>query len=266
MPRRTGKSRKRARSVRSMPTPSSARSRVPAARDTPIPSRRYHPFRRVTMTTMTTLTSQPAVLLRRVLISIALFVAVGSQPACADEADTTRDAILNDPAAPVAGNPKGDLTIVTFFDYNCPFCKKAEPNLERLVKADGKIRLVYKDWPILTEASVTGAQLVLAAKYQGKYDVAHQALMSIPGMKISAEQMREAIRASGIDMHRMDPPLAAQAHDITALLRRNLAQADAIGLQGTPGYLIGQYKVTSALNYNGFKRAVADARALAAKH
>src|SRR3984893_13844211 len=266
MPRRAGKSRKRARSVRSMPKPSSARSRVPAVRDTPIPSRRYHPFRRVTMTKMTTLTSQPAVLLRRVLISIALFVAVGSQPACADEADTTRDAILNDPAAPVAGNPKGDLTIVTFFDYNCPFCKKAEPNLERLVKADGKIRLVYKDWPILTEASVTGAQLVLAAKYQGKYDVAHQALMSIPGMKISAEQMRKALRPSGIDRARMDPDLKAHGKEITALLQRNLAQAESLGLQGPPAYIVGQYKVTSALNYDGFKRVVADARAVAAKH
>jgi len=157
------------------------------------------------------------------------------------------------------------VTIVTFFDYNCPFCKKAEPDLDRVVKADGKIRLVYKDWPILSEASIRGAQLVLAAKYQGKYDVAHQALMNIPGTKISAEQMREAIKASGIDMDRMDADLAAHADEITALLRRNLAQADAIGLQGTPGYLIGQYKVTSALNYNGFKRAVADARALAAK-
>src|SRR5260370_36933470 len=120
MPRRARKSRKRARSVRSMPTPSSARSRVLAARDTPIPSRRYHPFRRVTMTTMTTLTSQPAVLLRRVLISIALFVAVGSQPACADEAATTRHAFLNDPAAPLPGDPKGDLSRLTLLYYACP--------------------------------------------------------------------------------------------------------------------------------------------------
>src|SRR6202158_3272044 len=265
MPRRTGKSRKRARSVRSMPTPSSARSRVPAARDTPIPSRRYHPFRRVTMTTMTTLTSQPTVLLRRILVSIALFAAVVSQPACADDADTMRDAILNDPAAPVAGNPKGDVTIVAFFDYNCPFCKKAEPDLERVVKADGKIRLVYKDWPILSEASIRGAQLVLAAKYQGKYDVAHQALMNIPGTTISAERLGAAIKASGIDMDRMDADLKEHADEITALLRRNLAQADSLGLQGTPAYLVGQYKVTSALNYDGFKKAVADARAIAAK-
>jgi protein-disulfide isomerase len=218
------------------------------------------------MTTMTMPISRPALLLRRILISIALFVATGgAQPACADDADTTRDAILNDPAAPVAGNPKGDLTIVAFFDYNCPFCKKAEPNLDRVVKTDGKIRLVYKDWPILSEASIRGAQLVLAAKYQGKYDVAHQALMNIPGTKISAEQMREAIKASGIDMDRMDADLAAHADEITALLRRNLAQADSLGLQGTPAYLVGQYKVTSALNYDGFKKAVADARALAAK-
>ena len=122
----------------------------------------------ITMPTMTAFRSRPALLLRGALVSLALLVAIGFQSARADNADTTRDAILNDPAAPVAGNPKGDLTIVSFFDYNCRFCKKSEPDLERLVKADGNIRLVYKDWPILTEASITGAQLVLAAKYQGK--------------------------------------------------------------------------------------------------
>src|SRR5260370_24154546 len=223
---------------------------MPAAGCAPIPLRRYHPFRRVPMPTVTMLTSQPAVLLRRILISIALFAAVGSQPACAEDADTTRDAILNDPAAPITGNPEGDVTIVAFFDYNCPFCKKAEPDLERVGKADTKIRLVYKDWPILSEASIPCAQLVLAAKYQGKYDVAHQALMNIPDTKISAEQMREAIKASGIDMDRMDADLEAHADQITALLRRNLAQADAIGLPGTPRYPTGQHKVTLALNYH----------------
>jgi protein-disulfide isomerase len=84
-------------------------------------------------------------LLRWALVSLALFVAVGVQSTRADDADTTRNAILNDPVAPVAGNPKGDLTIVSFFDYNCPFCKKSEPDLERLVKADGNNRLIYKD-------------------------------------------------------------------------------------------------------------------------
>lgn len=190
-------------------------------------------------------------------------------PARADdgpsEADVSREAILYDPAAPTAGNPKGDLTIVVFFDYNCPFCKQAEPELERLVKADGKIRLVYKDWPILTPDSIKGAQWALAAKYQNRYDAAHFAMMGIPGPKIPAERMREAIAKSGVDMARLDADLQAHGDDITKLLRRNLAQADSLGLMGTPAYIVGPYRVTQALNYEGFKRVAADARAHAAK-
>jgi protein-disulfide isomerase len=179
------------------------------------------------------------------------------------EADVSREAILYDPATPAAGNPKGDLNIVVFFDYNCPYCKQSEPELERLVKMDGKIRLVYKDWPILTEASVTAAQWALAAKYQGRYDDAHFAMMAIPGGKIPAERMREAIAKSGVDMDRLDADLQTHGGEITTLLRRNLAQADSLGLQGTPAYIVGQYRVTSALNYEGFKRVAADARARA---
>lgn len=190
-------------------------------------------------------------------------------PARADdrptEADVSREAILFDPAAPTTGNPKGDLTIVVFFDYDCPYCKQSETELQRLVKTDGRIRLVYKDWPILTEASIKGAQWALAAKYQGRYDDAHFAMMAIPGPKIPADRMREAIAKSGVDMDRLDADLQAHGDEITKLLRRNIAQADSLGLQGTPGYIVGQYRVTSALNYEGFKRVVADARARAAK-
>jgi len=201
----------------------------------------------------------------RLILSMALAVSLGMSATRAQDADTSANSILNDPAAPVAGNPKGDLTIVTFFDYNCPFCKKAEPALEKVVAEDGHIRLVYKDWPILTKASVYGAQLALAAKYQGKYDAVHAALMSIPGAKIPEDQMLAAIRKSGVDMNRLDADLKAHADEITALLRRNLTQADALELQGTPAYLVGHFKVTSALTYEGFKRAVSDARAQAKK-
>lgn len=201
----------------------------------------------------------------RLILSLALLMPMAVSHAFAQDADTSAEAIQNDPATPVAGNPKGDLTIVTFFDYNCPFCKKAEPALEQVVKEDGHIRLVYKDWPILTKASISGAQLALAAKYQGKYDTVHAALMSIPGPKIPEDQMLAAIRKSGVDMDKLDADLKAHGDEITALLRRNLAQADSLGLQGTPAYLVGHYKVTSALTYDGFKRAVADARAQAKK-
>jgi protein-disulfide isomerase len=190
-------------------------------------------------------------------------------PARADdgptEADVSRESILNDPATPTTGNPKGDLTIVVFFDYNCPYCKQSEPELTRLVKTDGKIRLVYKDWPILTPDSIKGAQWALAAKYQNRYDDAHSAMMGIPGPKIPAERMREAIAASGVDMDRLDADLQSHEDDITKLLRRNLAQANSLGLTGTPAYIVGQYRVTQALNYEGFKRVAADARARGTK-
>ncbi len=173
------------------------------------------------------------------------------------------NAILNDPEAPVSGNPKGDLTIVAFLDYNCPFCKKAEPDLLRLVKTDGRIRLVHKDWPILGDASVYGAQLALAARYQDRYDIVHRALMAIPGRKIPKERMRDAVAAAGIDMARLDEDATAHRAEIAALLQRNLDQADALGLQGTPVFLIGQLKVAAALDYDGFRQAAAQARAKA---
>lgn len=165
-----------------------------------------------------------------------------------------------DPEAPIGGNPKGDVTIVAFLDYNCPFCKKSAPDLAKIVKTDGNIRLVYKDWPILAESSVYGAQLALGAKYQGKYEMVHKALMGIPGHGIPKEKMLEAVRASGVDLTRLQSDLEAHMNDIMALLKRNLAQADALGFRGTPTYIVGPF-VQSTLDYDGFKQVVSDARA-----
>ena len=197
----------------------------------------------------------PAVALAPALLSLAPPI----EDAFAQGVDA--NAILNDPEAPVSGNLKGDLTIVAFLDYNCPFCKKAEPDLLRFVKADGRIRLVHKDWPILGDASVYGAQLALAARYQGRYDAVHGALMAIPGRKISKEQMLEAVTASRVDMARLEADRTTHAGEIAALIQRNLDQADALGLQGTPVFLIGPLKVAAALDYDGFKQAVTQARA-----
>jgi protein-disulfide isomerase len=178
-------------------------------------------------------------------------------PAFAEDIDV--DAILHDPAAPTAGNAKGDVTIVAFLDYNCPYCKKSAPDLDRIVREDGKIRLVYKDWPVLTEASVYGAQLALAAHYQQQYDRVHHALMAIPGGRVPQDKMLAAVKASGVGLEQLQNDLKAHAADITALLRRNLAQADSLGLQGTPTYLVGPFR-TSTLDYAGFKQVVSDAR------
>ena len=97
------------------------------------------------------------------------------------------------------------------------------------MKEDGQIRLVYKDWPILTKASVYGARMALAAKYQGKYDAVHSALMAIPGPKIPEERMLDAIQRSGVDMPLLETDLKNHADEIDAMLKKHLAQAELVG-------------------------------------
>ena len=168
--------------------------------------------------------------------------------------------ILNDPAAPVGGDPHGDVTIVAFLDYNCTFCKKAAPALEKVLAEDGHIRLVYKDWPIRTPASVVGARLALAAKYQDRYEAAHHAMMGLKGVS-TADQLRAALAAAGLDMRRLDADAAAHEADIAALLKRNKAEAQALGLEGTPVFLVGPFKVAAALEEDEFRQVVAETRA-----
>src|SRR5262249_37157842 len=101
--------------------------------------------------------------------------------AIAEDNEITRDMILNDPETPTGGNPNGDLTIVDFFDYNCPYCKAAAKSLEKVVKDDGNIRLVYKDWPILHPTSIIGARLALHGKSQCKFVPVDHARLHVPG-------------------------------------------------------------------------------------
>ncbi len=197
---------------------------------------------------------------RRTIIA-ALALAGAALPVIAQAQGTSRidaEAILNDPDAPVGGNPRGDVTIVAFLDYNCPYCKASAPALARIVREDGKIRLVYKDWPVIAETSVYAAQLALAAAYQGRYQQAHDALMATKG-RLSREQISAAIKSAGIDLDRLQADLDANRDKIAALLRRTMTQADSLGLQGTPTYLVGPFR-TSTLDYAGFKQAVSDAR------
>lgn len=168
-------------------------------------------------------------------------------------------AVLHDPDVPVLGNPKGDVTIVEFFDYQCPYCRKLHPDLMRLVAEDGKIRLVLKDWPILTQFSQVAAKLALAARYQGKYAEAHAALMETSG-RLDQDKIRAAAVKAGLDLDKVDSDVKTRGPEIAAVLARNAEQADALGLTGTPGILVGPFKVPN-LGYEDLKQAVAQARA-----
>ena len=193
---------------------------------------------------------------RRTFLASAL--AFAASPALAAQINV--EEILNDPAAPVGGDPKGDVAIVAFLDYNCPFCKKSTPGLAQAVREDGHVRLIYKDWPILAPSSVEGAKLALAAQYQGKYEEAHAAMMALKG-RSTVPQFRDAVKGAGVDMARLDADLSAHGADITALIKRNNAEAEALGLEGTPVFLIGPFKVAAAVDYDEFKRVIGQARA-----
>ena len=172
----------------------------------------------------------------------------------------SREAMYNDPRDPAGGNPKGDVTIVAFLDYNCPYCKKSAADLARIVKNDGKIRLVYKDWPILGRASEVAARLALAAAYQGRYEAAHSTLMKTAHRSSTKEELVKALGDAGIDTKRLDADLVAHGGEIDEQLASHEQQGAMVGFQGTPAYLIGE-TLNSTLDYKGFKRAVADARA-----
>lgn len=168
--------------------------------------------------------------------------------------------VLRDPSIPVMGNPKGNITIVEYFDYQCPYCKKMNPMLERIVHEDGHIRLVFKDWPIFGKVSVYAARLALATKYQHKYREAHQALISRTE-KLTDADVRATLAQHGIDLALAERDLANHGKAIDALLARNRIQAIALGFQGTPAFIVGHFRIPGAIDEANFKLAIADARA-----
>jgi protein-disulfide isomerase len=207
--------------------------------------------------------------LNRILFALIVSLVFGAGEATSAPAQDaggdilSRDAVLRDPDIPDLGNPQGDITIVEYFDYQCPYCKKTAPELAGVVREDGKVRLVLKDWPIFGPASAYAARMALAAKYQGKYEQAHDALIVAKG-KLTDTTVDGLLGKAGVDVAKTTADLAAHRQEIDALLARNDAQARAFGFQGTPGFIIGTFRVPGSLNTAGFKRAISDARKAAA--
>ena len=176
-----------------------------------------------------------------------------------DETVLTEALVLRDPEIPAAGNLDGDINIVEWFDYNCPYCRKIDPELRQVVQDDGKVRLVLKDWPILGEVSKFGARMALAAKYQDKYMAAHEAMIGVSS-KLTEPRIRELLAGAGIDIDRLDRDLAANAKAIDAILIRNHDQAVAFGFKGTPSFIVGKFRVPGILTMAEFEMVIADAR------
>jgi protein-disulfide isomerase len=148
-----------------------------------------------------------------------------------------RDLIENDPNAPVLGNPDGDVTVVEFFDYNCPYCRRAMPVVQELLELDPNVRLVYREWPILGEGSVFAARAALASRNQGKYEEFHWAMMGMNGRAEEASVLRIA-REIGLDIDQLKADM--DAPEVDEHIETTMRLTQALGFSGTPSFVIGE--------------------------
>ncbi|HVX79058.1 MAG TPA: DsbA family protein [Bradyrhizobium sp.] len=196
--------------------------------------------------------------------SVALGAAAMPRVASAETDNVLTEAlVLHDPDIPVAGNPNGDVTIVEYFDYECPYCRKLEPELRQVVHDDGKVRLIWKDWPILGPMSIVATRMVLASRYQNKFIQAHDALMAL-NSRLTEPRITETLAGAGVDMDRLNRDLAANEASIKAIVMRNNEQATAFGFKGTPSFIVGKFRVPGILTMEEFGQVIADARKAAA--
>jgi protein-disulfide isomerase len=168
-----------------------------------------------------------------------------------------RQQLVADATSPVGGNPDGDVTIVEFFDYRCPYCKQVEPALEALIKEDAKIRIIYKEFPVLGAESIYASRMALAAAKQDKYFAFHNAMMSTKG-QITEKVILQVAATAGIDIGKAKADMNAAA--VKDIIQRNYSLAEALDINGTPAFIIGDVVVPGATDMDGLKKLVADAR------
>lgn len=210
-------------------------------------------------------------MLNRRFHSLALLASalILSAPAAATEvpapgADTpteeARRYFTEDPDAPAIA-PKGyDVTIVQYMDYQCPACRATHEPLKKLLGEDKKVRVIFRDWPIFGEASAHAALIAVASKYQGKYFAVHDALFETP-RPLTVEKVDAAARKAGVDWERLKKDMLEHSEDIEDLLARNDQQAQLLGLDGTPGFIIGDVQSFGGMTLQQLRESVKEARA-----
>ena len=179
--------------------------------------------------------------------------------AAASVLSENRDLLENDPNAPVLGNPDGDVTVVEFFDYNCPYCRRVKPNIEALLDEDPNVRLVYREWPILGDGSVFAARAALAAREQGKYEEFHWALMGMQGRAEEASVIQVA-QEIGLDIAQLRRDM--QAPEIDAHIAASMEMSRQLGFNGTPSFVIGDALVPGVIEADQMIRLTQEARAM----
>ena len=189
----------------------------------------------------------------------ALAFAAPITPVFAQQPDLSRKAVVDDPVAPKRTGKAYDVTVVEFFDYNCPYCRRMEPVLNALLRSDPKVRIVYRDWPIFGPASREASRAAVASQWQGKHAAFHGALLTSSARLDSADIEAAAARAK-VDWPRLQRELRIHGPEIDALLARTDGIARAIGFNGTPALIVGSQVVAGAVDLPTLRRLVAEAR------
>ena len=190
---------------------------------------------------------------------LSWFLQTRSPPARELRTTPVVEAVLRDRGSPRVGARQAEVVVVVFTDYRCPICRKTDPALDRLLASDPGVQVVYKDWPILGEASRAGARIALAAHRQGRYAEMHRVLMS-DRAPLSLEAAPGLAARAGADPERLQETLSSELAAIDVQLDRHAAQAFALGLQGTPAYLVGPYLIQGGLDERQLVKLVAKAR------
>ncbi len=175
----------------------------------------------------------------------------------ADMIAAQREQLEQDPNAPVLANADGDVTIVEFFDYNCPYCRRAAPTIENLVEADPGIRLVYREWPILGEGSVFAARAALASRQQGLYEEFHWAMMDMSGRAEERSVLTIAAEI-GLDIDQLRADM--ESPEVAEHIETSMRLADLLGITGTPTFILGENLVPGAVEQEVLQRLVDEVR------
>jgi protein-disulfide isomerase len=170
-------------------------------------------------------------------------------------------ALTAHPPLPGAGASQPDVIIVEYLDYNCPYCRETAPELRQLLRADHGVQILFKEWPILGDGSIYAARSALAANWQGKFLVAHDALIGAKRDLDGPSAVDAILRAAGLDLVLLAADRRSHAAQIDALLARSTAESRALGLQGTPVFLVGRQLVVSSMTLSQLQNLVAKARA-----
>jgi len=174
-----------------------------------------------------------------------------------DVLSNNRQILENDPNAPVLGNPDGDVTVVEFFDYNCPYCRRAKPAIQELLAFDPNVRLVYREWPILGDGSVFAAKAALASRNQGKYEEFHWAMMGMTGRAEEASVLRIA-KEIGLDIEQLQADM--ESAEIEEHIQTSMRLTQSLGFSGTPSFVIGNNLVPGLVESAELIRLVEETR------